>query len=72
MWYSVTIASSPSSEFNQCINTIECVQFESKHANIDLDLEKQGNSMSSQRIYFLRKIRLVYLEKKNQFDNSRH
>ena len=41
MWYSLAIASSLSSELNQCINTVDCVQCESQHANTQLDEEKQ-------------------------------
>lgn len=37
MWLSLTIASGLSSELSQCINTTECVQFETQHANTQLD-----------------------------------
>lgn len=41
MWLSLTIASGLSSELSQCINTTECVQCETQHANTQLDEERQ-------------------------------
>lgn len=58
------IASSPSSELNQCIDTTQWVQREHQHANAYLNQEQQENSMPSQGIYFLvGKVRRVHLKK---------